>query len=148
MFRQSKTPLALALMVTSASPSFAFEIERAFGHSIAVHDSPTGQSLVVDGRELLKAETIRFDDVAIVAGVRVLIGASSTHDTSCALSHFVVSFPLSGKPRIDGPLATCSATSYEIGSSQLTFETRGATEKDREWWIWSTSYGMTKMNLQ
>lgn len=148
MFRQLKISLALGLLVASANPSFAFEIGRAFGHSIAVHESSTGQILTVDGRELLKATNIRFDDVAMVAGVRVLIGASSSHDKSCDTSHFVISFPLSGKPRIDGPLATCNATSYEIGPSQLTFETKGIAEKDREWWIWSTSYGMAKMNLE
>lgn len=147
MFRQSIICLALVLPVAAANPSFAFEIDRVFGHSIAVQKDSAGQTLTVDGRELLKAATIRFDDVGMVAGVRVLIGASSTHDQSCAATHFVISFPLSGKPRIDGPLGTCDATSYEIGPSQLNFETTGTAEKERKWWIWSTSYGMTKMNM-
>ncbi|MBX9454567.1 MAG: hypothetical protein KL863_00295 [Rhizobium sp.] len=135
----------VAMLVINPAFAASPELGRFFGHSVSVDGDYPEMSLKIDGRELHRNAILAFEDVAVVAGVPVLIGKSSNGGNACDGTPFVVSFPPSGDPRIDGPLEICSAINYKIGASEIAFSTNNVPGKGREHWVWKPDSGITKL---
>ncbi|MFS2327594.1 hypothetical protein U2P60_19650 [Brucella sp. H1_1004] len=112
------TCLILSGVVTDAH---AIDIGKISGYEISLTEQDYEKILKVDGREMHRNAIIHFYEVTTVAGVPIIVGSSSAGGNACDGSPFVISFPLNGKPRLDGPIDSCASVSYEIDQGKVVF---------------------------
>lgn len=139
--------VGVVLLVMQAHPSGAAEFStKMFGKEVSIVAVDDAQlKLVVDGVELVKNRYVSIDEIGIVDGMPVFVGDSSNGGNGCSGAPFVVSFPPSGKPRLDGPLDTCTGANHEMSSTALTFSSNALASSDGERWIWTAESGFEKL---
>lgn len=137
---------AIAVIVPTFSLAQATEISaRFFGYRLEMPRDEDGRTLRIDGVKLLKNWYLDIEEVAVVAGVPVIIGSSSNGGNACESSPFVVSFPKEGKPRLDGPLDTCSGTGHQLTANGIEFFSAAIPGREGERWQWTFVNAFTKL---
>jgi len=137
---------AIAVIVPTFSLAQATEISaRFFGYRLEMPRDEDGRTLRIDGVKLLKNWYLDIEEVAVVAGVPVIIGSSSNGGNACESSPFVVSFPKEGKPRLDGPLDTCSGTGHQLTANGIDFFSAAIPGREGERWQWTFVNAFTKL---
>jgi hypothetical protein len=137
----------VALLVLGVPPSGAAEFStKMFGKDVSiVAVDEAQQKLVVDGVELVRNRYVSIEEIGVVGGVPVFVGDSSNGGNACSGAPFVVSFPSGGKPRLDGPLDTCSGAGHEMSSTALSFSSGPSPSSDGERWSWTAARGFEKL---
>lgn len=131
--------MSLAL-ATSPLNAGAFDVS-IFGHKVAISALDTGQSLTIDGQELIKDEIVSINDILLVSGVTVIVGLSSPGGNRCASTPFVISLPSAGKPHIDGPIENCRLVAMQAFPNELHFSTKPLPNEAGQNWVWKPDTG-------
>lgn len=137
MIRLPATTFALGFAIlglTSTSAPAEEFTTRMFGKDVSISAVDDMKKLVVDGVELVRDRYVDIEEIGIVEGMPVLVDSSSNTGNACSGPPFVVSFPPGGKPRMDGPLGTCSGLAHEMSSSGPTFFSAAMAGSDGERW--------------
>lgn len=122
----------------------AADVSRFFGHEIAITGENPERSLEIDGRSVLKDAIISISEVTVIGGVPTLVGERSAGGNACDASPFIISFPQSGQPRIDGPIDSCAYVPREIKRDSILFSTPAVPGSDGERWSWTPADGLKK----
>jgi hypothetical protein len=117
---------------------------KMFGHHIVIHQRDYEQVLSIDGRNVLKDATLTIDDVRVISGIPTVIGSSSPGGNSCNSSPFVVSFPVDGNPRVDGPVESCYPVNADVQTDKIVFSTRALPNTPGQTWTWTPKDGLAK----
>jgi len=121
---------------------------KMFGHHIVIRQSDYEQVLSIDGRNVLKDATLTIDDVRVISGIPTVIGSSSPGGNSCNSSPFVVSFPVDGNPRVDGPIESCYPVNVDVQADKIVFSTRALPNTPGQTWTWMPKDGLGKSESQ
>ena len=142
--RIPKRPIAsLALaMIVFCSPLHAQTVGRYFGSEVNINGEwGFGQSLVIEGKQVLEGFIISLDEVAMLNGVGVIIGSTGDSGNACNLKNFVISFPQGSSPRLDGPLDECRPVSHSIMNDRIEFRTKPMPLDPGNLWAWTAERG-------
>lgn len=143
--RRSAFIVAITVLPAGIQPAKAIDIESLFGHTVRLEGEYPERALKIDGRELHRNAILLFDQVIIVNGVPALIGSSSDGGNMCDGTPFVVSFPVDGKPRFDGPIDACANIGHEVYEDRIVFSTNNIPGKGREQWSWTPADGLKEL---
>lgn len=134
---------ALFIAATSASnAAYAIDIGKINGHEITLTEQDYEKILKVDGREMHRNAIILFEDLTTVSGVQIIIGSSSGGGNACDASPFVLSVPIDGKARLDGPIVSCASVSHDIENDKVIFSTPNLPGKGQDKWEWTAETGL------
>jgi hypothetical protein len=145
-FVAQASALALLLSLASVHHADAIEIDAIAGHSVQVVEKDFQKALVVDGREIHVDQYISFEAAYALGGSLVLVGSSSAGGNACEATPFVLSFPGSGKPRLDGPLESCALISHRVEGDQIHFSAASVPGRDQERWQWTAEGGVLELD--
>lgn len=135
----------IALLAGMSSFARAVELEKIAGHTVEIQERDFEKALIVDGRELHRNQIVFLDDVYALDDTTVLVGTSSGGGNACDGSPFVLSFPRSGAPRIDGPIDSCTPVSWQVDGASIVFSTRNIPGRDTERWQWTAERGIAPL---
>jgi len=111
---------------------------RAFGHDLSLLKNSDMQTVLrVDGRQIHENQYVTFEEIAVVAGIPVVVGSSSPGGNACEGSPFVISFPADKAPRLDGPIDSCRLIRYEIEADRIVFTTPASATNPGQAWEWT-----------
>lgn len=136
--------VAMTLLVIPA-PTMADDFNAIlFGHSVEIYGK-TEETMHLDGKPTVTDGRLTIDEIAMVAGIPTLIGNSFSGGATCEGSPFVVSFPINGNPRIDGPIegADCALVTRKVEDTAITFSTAPTAGRVGKMWVWTPSAGLT-----
>ncbi len=123
----------------------ALELEKVAGHTVEIQEKDFEKALIVDGRELHKNQIVFLNDVYAFGDITVLVGTSSGGGNACDGSPFVLSFPRSGAPRIDGPIDNCASVSWQVDGANIVFSTGNIPGRETERWQWTAERGIAPL---
>lgn len=142
---QSQFIVTLIFSLVMFNTAQAIEIKKIAGHDVAISEASFDKELKVDGRSLHKNAIISFDELVVIEGTLALIGSSSPGGNSCNGSPFVLSFPSSGQPKMDGPLDTCAWFEQIVEAGAVIFSTHEVPGQNTERWKWTPAGGFMQM---
>lgn len=131
-----------AATVVASTSAQAIEIGKINGHSISLGEQDYEKILKIDGREMHRNAIILFDEMTTVSGVPIIIGSSSGGGNACDGSPFVISLPIDGKARLDGPIDSCASVSHNVENDMVIFSTPNLPGKGQDKWEWTAAEGM------
>lgn len=76
-----------------------------------------------------------------------MIGSSSNGGNACDGSPFIVSFPLGGKPRFDGPIEACANIGHDVFKAKIMFSADNMLGHGREQWSWTPAGGLKGLGV-
>ena len=132
--------LAIAPVVLNAAAASEFRMTM-FGHEVTIDRNDDGETLKVDGTALHNNIYVSVTQVALVAGMPVVIGDSSAGGNACAGSPFVLMLPRDGSPSFEEPLDTCMPVTAKEEEGRLVFEAPPLPGRDGERWSWDPTGG-------
>lgn len=139
--------LLLATAPVLSKPASASEFNMTlFGHEVTIDRNDDGQTLKVDGTALHTNIYVSVTQVALVAGMPVVIGDSSAGGNACAGSPFVLMLPKGGAPSFEEPLDTCMPVTAKEESDRLVFEAPTLPGRDGERWSWDPTGGFKTLD--
>jgi len=134
---------ALFVAATSAAnAAYAIDIGKINGHEITLTEQDYEKILKVDGREMHRNAIILFEELTTVSDVPIIIGSSSGGGNACDGSPFVLSVPIDGKARLDGPIDSCASVSHDIKNDKVIFSTPNLPGKGQAKWEWTAEAGL------
>jgi len=131
-----------AATVVASTSAQAIEIGKINGHSISLGEQDYEKILKIDGREMHRNAIILFDEMTTVSGVPIIIGSSSGGGNACNGSPFVLSLPIDGKAKLDGPLDSCAYITHEILNDKVVFSSPNLPGKGQDNWEWTAEAGL------
>ncbi|MCJ7995172.1 hypothetical protein J5N58_12600 [Rhizobium cremeum] len=134
---------APAFMGAASASEFRMTI---FGHEVTIDSNDDGETLKVDGAVLHSNIYVSVTQVALVAGMPVVIGDSSAGGNACAGSPFVLRLPKDGLPSLDAPLDTCMPVTATEGEGRLVFAIQPLPGRDGERWSWDPAAGFKTLD--
>ncbi len=123
--------LVVSGLLAGGSYADAIDIGKIYGHEITLAEQDYEKILKVDGREMHRNAIILFEELTTVSGVPIIIGSSSGGGNACDGSPFVISLPIDGKAKLDGPIDSCATMSHDIEKDKIIFSTPNLPEKVR-----------------
>jgi len=126
----------------AADAAYAIDIGKINGHEITLAEQDYEKILKVDGREMHRNAIILFDEMTTVSGVPIIIGSSSGGGNACDGSPFVLSLPIDGKSKLDGPLDSCAYITHEILNDKVVFSSPNLPGKGQDKWEWTAEAGL------
>ncbi|MFD1745036.1 hypothetical protein ACFSE1_06120 [Rhizobium helianthi] len=148
--RLFKFVLATAIVVLQCDLLAARDLDiRLFGHRVSIAKSNDDQfSLKVDDREIHRNYFVDIDDVHVVGGTPVAVGASSGGGNACESSPFVLSFPEGQNARIDGPLDNCMPVKVTVSQDKLYFAIAPQPGTPGKRWEWTAGQGFREVGSE
>lgn len=137
--------LATAPVFLNAASASEFRMTM-FGHEVTIDRNDDGETLKVDGKALHSNIYVSVTQVALVAGMPVVIGDSSAGGNACAGSPFVLMLPKGGAPNFEEPLDTCMPVTAKEEESRLVFEAPPLPGRDGERWSWDPTGGFKTLD--
>ncbi|MBE1711179.1 hypothetical protein HKB47_20915 [Mesorhizobium japonicum] len=136
--------IVIILSFTTASIADDFNA-ILFGHSVEIYGE-TEETMHLDGKPTITDGRLTIDEITIVNGIPTLVGNSLSGGNACEGSPFIVSFPPSGQPRIDGPIegADCALVTRKVEDTVITFSTAPSAGRVGKIWVWTPSAGLAE----
>lgn len=141
--RMAIVGLTFSLFSSWASNGHASDYIKAFGHDVRVSGKYPERALTVDDRIFLRDAIISLGEIAVVDSTPVIIGTTSAGGNACEETPFVLSFPMNGAPRLDGPIETCAIVKYEKKDTQYEFWVDAIPGRDGQRWVWTPEKGLS-----
>lgn len=136
--------LVVSGLLAGGSYADAIDIGKIYGHEITLAEQDYEKILKVDGREMHRNAIILFEELTTVSGVPIIIGSSSGGGNACDGSPFVISLPIDGKAKLDGPIDSCATMSHDIEKDKIIFSTPNLPGKGQDKWQWTANEGLKK----
>lgn len=138
--------LALIAILSFTTASIADDFNAIlFGYSVEIYGE-TEETMHLDGKPTITDGRLTIDEITIVNGIPTLVGNSLSGGNACEGSPFIVSFPPSGQPRIDGPIegADCALVTRKVEDTAITFSTAPSAGRVGKIWVWTPSAGLAE----
>lgn len=138
--------LALIVILSFTTASIADDFNAIlFGRSVEIYGE-TEETMHLDGKPTITDGRLTIDEITIVNGIPTLVGNSLSGGNACEGSPFIVSFPPSGQPRIDGPIegADCALVTRKVEDTAITFSTAPSAGRVGKIWVWTPSAGLAE----
>ncbi|MER9836146.1 hypothetical protein NKJ28_14355 [Mesorhizobium sp. M0145] len=146
MRRYLRNFLAIFAILSFTTASIADDFNAIlFGHSVEIYGE-TEETMHLDGKPTITDGRLTIDEITIVNGIPTLVGNSLSGGNACEGSPFIVSFPPSGQPRIDGPIegAECALVTRKVEDTAITFSTAPSAGRVGKIWVWTPSAGLAE----
>jgi len=134
--------LVIGGLLASGSYAHAIDIKKINSHEILLLKQDFEDVLKIDGREMHRNSIILFDEMTTVSGIPIIIGTSSAGGNACDGSPFVLSLPIDGKAKLDGPLDSCAYITHEVVNDKIVFSSPNLPGKGQDKWEWTAEDGL------